>query len=172
MSFEKMSETVQVYDWLGLGPVDLDTDRTGDYINVANYRRGLAIFINAAGTAGDDWLFTVRQATAAAGTGVKDADIIDSYLIKQAATNLLAVPTFTRTAQTADALITGSATSAEQVCTVMADLDFSLLDTNNAFNFVSCTVTLAASGGAQQGAVVLLLYDARYPQKGALGAQS
>jgi hypothetical protein len=168
----KLLELVHPIDFLGAGPVDLDTDRIGDYISVANYRRGLLIFMNAAGTAGDDWNLTVRQATSAAGADVKDADIIAEYFTKQAATNLTAVSTFTRNTQTADALISGNATSAEQVCMVVADLDFSQLDTNNGFDFLGCTVTLDASGGAQYGSVMLLLYDARYPQATAIGALS
>lgn len=168
----KWFEHMQIYDWLGLGPVDLDTDRTGDYISVANYRRGLVVFLNAAGTAGDDWNLTIRQAVDSSGTSVKDADIVDEYWVKQAATNLNSTPTFTRFTQTADALIKGNDTSAEQVCTVVAELDFSRLDTNNGFNFISCTVTLDASSGAQQGAVALILLDPRYPQAAPLGAQS
>lgn len=168
----KLIEQVQVIDVLGAGPVDLDTDRTGDYINVGNYRRGLLVFTNGVGTAGDDWNLTVRQATDSSGTSVKDADIIDEYWIKQAATDLTGTATFTRNTQTADALISGNATSAEQVCLVVADLDFSRLDTNNRFNFLGCTVTLDASGGAQYGAVLLFLYEPRYPQATALGALS
>ena len=43
---------------------------------------------------------------------------------------------------------------------------------NNGFDFLGCTVTLDASGGAQYGSVMLLLYDARYPQATAIGALS
>ena len=166
----KLIEQIQVIDMIGAGPVDLDTDRTGDYISVANYRRALLIFTNAVGTAGDDWNLTVREATDASGTGVQDCDIVDEYWIKQAATNLLAVATFTRTTQTADALIAGNATSAEQACLVVLDLDLARM--SEGFDFLGCTVTLDASGGAQYGSVILIPYDARYPQATALGALS
>lgn len=168
----RLMDHCQVIDWIGSGPVDLNTDRTGDYINVGDYRRGLLIFTDAAGTAGDDWNVTIQQATDSSGTSVKDADIVDEYFIKQAATNLLSTAQFTRTTQTADALISGNATSAEQVCLVCAELDFSRLDTNNAFNFLGLTVTLDASGGAQYGSAILILYEARHPQQTALGALS
>lgn len=168
----RLMDHCQVIDWIGSGPVDLDTDRTGDYINVGDYRRGLLIFTDAAGTAGDDWNVTIRQATDSSGTSVKDADIVDEYFIKQAATNLLSTAQFTRTTQTADALISGNATSAEQVCLLCVELDFSRLDTNNAFNFIGLTVTLDASGGAQYGNAILILYEARHPQQTALGALS
>lgn len=168
----RLMDQVQVIDWIGAGPVDLNTDRTGGYINVANYRRGLLIFTDAVGTAGDNWNVTIRQAVDASGTSVKDADIVDEYFLKQAATNLLSTAQFTRSTQTADALISGDATSAEQVCLLCVELDFSRLDTNNAFNFVGLTVTLDASGGAQYGAAILILYEARYPQQVGLGALS
>lgn len=170
MAFEKMIEQVHVIDFLGAGPVDLDEDQTADYISVANYRRGLLIFTNAAGTAGDDWNLTLREAQDASGTGVQDADIIDVYRIKQAATNLQSTGQFTRTTQTADALIAGNATSAEQVCLVVADLDFSRL--SDGFDFIGATVTLDGSSGAQYGALILVLYDARYPQATHLSALS
>ena len=163
-------EQIQIIDMLTIGPADLDTDRTGDYISVANYRRGILVLSTGVGTAGDDWNLTVTQATAAAGTGVKDADIVDRYYNKQAATNLAAVATWTKTTQTADALVAGDASSAEQVSLTAVPLDFSRLDTANGFDFVGCTVTLDASGGAQYGACILFLYDARYPQAAPLGA--
>ena len=168
----KMIETVQIIDMLGAGPLDLDTDRTMDYVSVKNYRRGLMIFQSGVGTAGDDWNFTVRQADTAAGGNVKDLDIISEYWLKQAATNLLSTAIFTRTAQTADALVAGSATSAEQVGLLVVDLDFSKLDEANDFTFLGGTVTLDASGGAQYGSVILVLYDARYPQAITQGALS
>ena len=166
----KLIESTQVIDMTGIGSVDLDTDPTLDYVNVKDYRRGLLIFLDGVGTAGDDWNLTITQANTAAGGGVKDADIIDSYKIKQAATNLLATAEFTTVAQTADALIDGDGTSAEEVCTVVADLDFSRLDTNNGFHYIGGTVVLAASGGAQYGNVVLILYDPRYAQVTTPGA--
>lgn len=164
----KLAEQIHWIDWIGSGPVDLDTDRTCDYINVANYRRGLVLFTNAAGTAGDDWRFTLKQATSATGTSVQDCDIIDEYWLKQAPTNLLSTAQFTRFTQTADAIVDGNNTSAEQVCLLQLDLDFSRM--SEGFNFISATVTLDASGGAQHGAVLLGLYDPRYPQATLLGA--
>ena len=50
---------------------------------------------------------------------------------------------------------------------VVADLDLARM--SDTFDFLGCTVTLDASGGAQYGAVLLLPYDARYPQSAPLG---
>jgi len=164
MPNKQLIEESNPIDMFGLGPVDANTDRTGDYINVENYRRGLVVVNLGVGTAGDDFLFTVKSAQDASGTGVADWDVISEYWIKQAATNLLAVGQYTKTTQTTDALITGNATSAEQVVQVVVDLDFSQMDTTNGFTFFSCTLTLAASGGAQYCSVNLIPYSPRYAE--------
>jgi len=168
----RLIEQVQVIDWLGIGPADYDTDRTFDYINVENYRRGLVIFSSGVGTAGDDWNFTIRQADSVSGGNAKDADIVPEYWIKQAATNLLAVPQFTRATQTEDALISGDGDSAEQVGLLLVELDFTKLDHANGFSWLGGTATLDASGGSQYCMTTLVLYDPRYPQATALGALS
>lgn len=160
----KMFEQVQIIDMFGLGPVDLDTDRTSDYISVKNYSHGLMVLTTGLGTTGDDWNFTIRQATVLGGGDAKDADIVDEYWIKQAATSLLSTPNFTRSEQTADALISGDATSAEEVSMCVVDLDFARLDVAGGFDFIACKVTLDASGGSQYGLVTLILYGADYPQ--------
>jgi hypothetical protein len=168
----KLVEQVQIYDWTGLGTVDIDTDRVLDYINCRNYRRALVIFVAPAGTAGDNWNFTVRQAKTAAGGSVKDLDIVDEYWLKQVATNLNSTDTFTRSTQTADALISGDSNSGAQVGTLVLDLDLSKLDTANDFFYLGGAVTQDASSAAQVCGVILQLYDPRYPQATALGAQS
>ena len=149
---------------------DLDTDRTSDYVSVKNYKRVKVYFYTGVGTAGDDWNFTMRQATAVAGTGVKDLDVIDTYGIKQAATDLTGTGTFTKTTQTKDALISGNGTSAEEATFVQFEFSTDELDVENGFDCIACTVTLDASGGAQNGDVTFVLCDPRYPQETALEA--
>lgn len=166
----KLFENTNVIDWIGVGPCDLDTDRTADYVNVENYRRAMVILTTAAGTAGDDWNLTIREADDASGTNAQDSDIVSEYWIKQAATNLLSTATFTRSTQTADALISGDATSAEQVSMCVLDLDLSKMTQGKPF--LSATLTLDASGGAQYGQLTLVLYDARHPQRSPLGSLS
>lgn len=166
----KFMEEAQVIDMLGIGPADIDTDRTLDYVSLKNYGKAVLIISLAAGTAGDDFNFTLRQAQDVAGTGVKDLDAIDAYWIKQAATNLLSVAQFTKTEQTADALVAGDATSAEEVELLVVEVDAEQLDVDNGFDCIGGTLTLDASGGAQYGSVIALLLDPRYPQEPALGA--
>lgn len=145
-------------------PLDLDTDRTGDWVNLENYGKVVFIFTKGVGTAGDDFNFTVQQATNNAAGSAKDCDAIDVYWIKQAATNLTGTGTFTATTQTADALISGNATSAEQAALLVCEVNAEQLDLANGFTHVNASVTLDASGGAQYGAVMAILCDPRYPQ--------
>lgn len=150
--------------------LDLDTDRTSDYISVKNYKRVKVYFYTGVGTAGDDWNFTMRQASAVDGTGAKDLDVVDTYGLKQAATDLTGTGTFTTTTQTKDALIAGDGTSAEQATLVAFEFSTDELDVANGFDCIACTVTLDASGGAQYGHVLFVLCDPRYPQDTALTA--
>ena len=145
-------------------PLDWDTDRTGDYVCLANYEYCTFIAVASPGTAGDDPTFTVRQATAVAGTSVKDLATITEYGLKQAATDLTATGTFTRTAQTAAATVAGNATSAEQAKVYVFEVKASDLDLANGFDCITCNVALAASGGAQYGTIIAILHGARYPQ--------
>ena len=147
-----------------IAPLDLDTDRTGDFVSMKNWGKAVLIFETGVGTATDDWNFTLRQATVVAGTDAKDLDSIQEYWIKQAATSLAATGTFTRTTQTADALISGDATSAEEATLVIVEVNAEQLDVANGFDCISANVTLDASAGAQLGYVVCILMDARYPQ--------
>ncbi|HDZ21929.1 hypothetical protein LCGC14_0714560 [marine sediment metagenome] len=160
----KIVEQIQVIDWTGVGTIDIDTDRVLDYIDVRNYRRALVIFNSPAGTAADDWNFTVRQADTISGGNVKDYDVISEYWTKQAATNLLSTEIFTRSTQTADALVSGDATSAEEVGLLLLDFDFTLMDTANGFVFLGGAITQDASNAAQVCACNLMLYEPRYPQ--------
>lgn len=161
----EQAQIVSVIDVL-----DLDTDRTGDWISLANYSRICFVFAKGAGTAGDDWNLNTQQASDNAGTGAKDLDAIDYYYIKEHATALSSVAQFTRTTQTADAAINGDATSAEDYALVVWEINAEDLDVDNGFDHVNVTATLDASGGAQYGTVIGILLDPRYPQRTALGA--
>lgn len=145
-------------------PLDLDTDRTGDYVCLKNFHKAIFIFTKSPGTAGDDFNLDFQQATDVAGTSAKDLDVVNVYWIKQAATDLTAVGTFTKTSQTAASEINGDATSAEQAVLLVAEILSDQLDIANGFDCISLNASLDASGGAQYGAVVCLL-EARYPQE-------
>lgn len=145
-------------------PLDLDTDRTGDYVSLKNYGRVVFVFTKSPGTAGDDPTLTLQQATAVAGTGAKDCAVITKFWTKQAATDLTAVGTFTENTQSAGTSIAFNATSAEQALLAVFEVRSDQLDVSNGFDCVTVNAALAASGGSQYGAVTAYLLDPRYPQ--------
>jgi len=149
---------------------DMDTDQTGDYVSLANYGKVGILFTHAAGTAGDDPTATLYQAQDVSGTGAKVATVITEYWTKQAATNLTAVATFTKSTQTAASTVAGNATSAEQVGLMYFEVDAEDLDVTNGFDCIRVDVALAASGGAQQGCVHYILMDPRFPQETSVSA--
>lgn len=152
-------------------PVDLDTDRTGDYVSLKGYGKVVFILTKSPGTAGDDFNLDLQQATDVAGTGAKDLDVVTKYWIKQAATDLTGTSNFTETTQSAASEIDGNATSAEQAVLLVVEVSAEQLDVSNGFDCVSVNASLDASGGAQYGAVIAILCDPRYPQeKGGIAA--
>lgn len=145
-------------------PLDLDTDRAGDYISLQGYGKVGILAIISPGTAGDDPTLTFRQATDVSGTSVKDLTVVTEYWSKQAATDLTATGTWTRNTQSAAATVAGNATSAEQAKMYYVEINAEQLDVDNGFDCLVCNVALAASGGAQYGAIVYLPMEPRFPQ--------
>lgn len=147
---------------------DMDTDQTGDYVSLANYGKVGILFVDGAGTAGDDPTITLYEATDTGGSGAQALAVIDRYWIKQAATSLVSVGAFTETTQTAASTIAFNATSAEQV--LIAYFEVNAEELSDGFNSIRADVALAASGGAQYGAVLYMLLDPRYPQADSVSA--
>lgn len=143
-------------------PLDLDTDRTGDYVSLANYGKVVFLFVGSPGTAGDDPTITLYEAQNVGGTGAQVLAAIDEYWTKQAATDLTSTGTFTKSTQTAASTLAGNATSAEQAKVYAFEIDAE--DLSDGFTAVRADVALAASGGAQYGTLVALLLDPRHPQ--------
>jgi len=145
-------------------PLDWDTDRTGDYVSLQGFGKLVVIAVASPGTAGDDPTFTFQQATDVAATGAKDLTVITESWSKQAATDLTAVGTFTRAAQSAATTLAGNATSAEQAKVYVIEINAEQLDVDGGFDCVQVNVALAASGGAQYGTIIGILCDPRFPQ--------
>lgn len=148
---------------MGIAPLDLQTARNGDYISLKNAGIVGVLIIKGAGTAGDDPTFTLQQASAVAGTGVKSASVITEYWTKQeAAANLEATGSWTRNTQSAAATIVGDGTSAESSMLIYFEVHADQLDVDNGFDCIR--VNCADVGtNAQLGTVVYLLGDLRYP---------
>ncbi len=140
-----------------IAPLDLQTARNGDYVSLKNYHGAMFLFLKGAGTAGDDPTLTLRQATAVAGTSVKDAAVITEYWVKQeVAANLESTGTWTRVTQAAAATIAGDATSAESSALYAFYVAADQLDVDGGFDCV--TVNIGDVGtNAQLGTVLAFL---------------
>lgn len=143
-------------------PLDLDTDRTGDYVNVGNVSRMGVLVTISPGTGGDDPTITLNQATTAAGGSTKVATVITEYWTKQAATDLTGTGTWTRSTQSAASTVAGNGTSAEQAKMYYFEVDPATLDVAGGFDWISVDIALAASGGAQYGCAHYIPIGSKY----------
>ena len=152
----------------GFLPVDLQTAANdGDWVSLRNYHNCAVVFVSAIGTATDDPTLTMEQATAVAGTGAKALNFTVIHR-KQAATDLTATGTWTRTAQTAAATFTNG-TSAEQDLIWIVDFVDTELDAANDFDCLRGRVNNIGSN-AQLGYLYYALYNPRVEQATLLSA--
>tara|TARA_R110000787_G_scaffold45505_2_gene110962 strand:+ start:472 stop:969 length:498 start_codon:yes stop_codon:yes gene_type:complete len=146
-------------------PVDLDTGaNTGDYVNLANAAGVLVVFYKGAGTAGQDPILVVHQATDKTGTGLKDLAAVRRVFLKQHAGLLAAGSTWSET--TADAVpgatYTMNATAAEEQGLVAFYIDASLMDVANGFDWMNLTIA-DVGGNPQLGGALYILVGLSYP---------
>lgn len=164
-------ETHQVV--LGFKPVALNTAaNSGDIVSMKNYGRCTVMFIKAVGTAGDDPTLSFKQYTDVSGTGIKAlaCSRIDK---KQAATDLTAVGTYTKSTSDSPAsndtfnTTNGTWTNsdlAEQAAIVIADFKAEDLDVANGFDCLSCNVGDVGTN-AQLGTLIYILHEPRYEKE-------
>lgn len=140
-------------------PLDLQTARSGDWVSLKNAQGAYVVIFKGAGTDGDDPTFTLRQATAVAGTSAKDAAIITEYFEKEG--TLTSVGSWTRVTQSAAATIAPGDPSAQSEAIYVTRVETDLLDVDGGFDCI--TVNSADVGNnAQLGCVLFLLYGLRY----------
>jgi hypothetical protein len=133
----------QVQTVLAFAPVNIATAaNTGAWVSLKNFHRCTIRVIKAVGTAGEDPVITVQQATAVAGTGAKALNFERVY-VKQHATALPA--TFTRITQTAANTYT-NATLAEELAIIEIDILPEMLDIDGGFDCVQVSVPDPGSG--------------------------
>jgi hypothetical protein len=154
---------------LGFKPVALNTAaNSGDYVSFKNFNRIAVVFIKAVGTAGDDPTISFKQASDVSGTGVKvlACTRIDK---KQAATDLTAVGTYTKSTSaspaTNDTFNTTNGTwtnsdLAEQAAIVVADFKAEDLDVANGFDCLTANIGDVGTN-AQLGTLLLIGHDPR-----------
>lgn len=146
----------------GFAPVDLQGGaNAGDWVHMRAHRRLDIVLVTAVGTAGDDPVLTVLQATSNAGAGSK-ALAVDTYYKKQGATALAGVGAFTKATATTPGTFGGAdeATSAENQTMWVVPVSAADLDQANGFEYVSGSVA-DVGGNAQLGFMWYVLYDAR-----------
>lgn len=83
----------------GFVPLDMQTARSGDYVNMNQYGHCTLIFFKGTGTDGDDPIITLQQASDNGGTGVKALNfsaLADEAVYTKQGADVLAVAQFTR----------------------------------------------------------------------------
>lgn len=141
-------------------PVDMSAGaNNGDWVSLENYERCVVVLFGAAGTAGDDPVFKLQQATAADGTGAKDLDFTVVY---EKVGTLSSVTSWTRTEQAAATSYTNAA-SAEAQKLIAVEVKADELDVDNDFAFLQLSVADVGTN-AQVGAGFYIMLDPRYPQ--------
>jgi len=146
-------------------PVDLNTAaNNGDWVSLKNFARCSIVLFKAAGTAGDDPVLTVRQASAVDGTGAKALNFtrIDAKVGTQTG-----IGTFTAVTQAAANTYT-DAVSAEAQGLFVIDIKSEDLDVANGFDCIQFQVP-DTGANAQLGCALYLLWGSRYsPPKSAI----
>ena len=126
-------------------PVDMQAAaNNGDWISLENYKSVLCVLFGAAGTAGDDPVFTLTQATANDGSGEK---ALTFEVIHEKVGTLASVASWTRATQSAATSYTNAA-SAEGQKIIMVRIDADELDVAGGFTHVQLTIPDTGSNAA------------------------
>lgn len=151
---------------VGFRPVDLSAAaNSGDWVSLQNYKHVAVVFHSAIGTAGDDPVLTIKQASDATGTGAKALTINSAKAFKkQAATSLASTGTWSAASADVSSNTVTNDTSAEQEALWVVEFDSDELDTDNGFFFVQASVADVGTN-AQLGACYYILSEPRYPAK-------
>lgn len=151
-------------------PVDLATAaNSGDWIKVKDYSRATFIMLADVGTAGQDLVIALKQATDAAGGSEKACNAITRYDYKRGATLLSAIAQFTRADQTADDEISDAAGGENEQLTVF-DVDLNLMDSANGFDWLTVNMADAGATAGKIGCVICILSLPRQSREVLVGA--
>jgi hypothetical protein len=143
-------------------PVDMQSGaNNGQWVNMRYLHKLLAVLYKAGGTAGDDPVFTLKQATSNSGTGAKALNFTRYRTKVGAALASLTVQTVT----TQSAGNTCTPTSAANPGIIAVEVNPTDLDLANGFNFVQLSIPDTGSN-AQLGCAFYLAihkYDQNIP---------
>ena len=152
----KLVENAQIV--AGFVPLDLQTQRDGDWVHLRDFNHLSVIFYKGTGTDGDDPVVTLQQATDNAGAGAKAYNFTTIYS-KQGA-DVQTVGQFTKTTQAAAGSYTN--TDAHQQCIWVIEIDRTSLDFDNGFEYVRVTLNDTGSN-PQLGCLLYVLTGMRAP---------
>lgn len=142
-------------------PVDMQTGANGaNWVNMKLIEKLVCVLFKGAGTAGDNPVFTVNQATDNAGTLSKALNFT-RMRSKIGAIATAANQIWTITTQAAAG--TWTPTSAASVAVLAVEINARDLDINNGFNHVQLTIPDIGSN-AQLGCGFYIAYGLKYPQ--------
>ena len=148
-------------------PVDMQTAaNNGQWIAMKDFSRLLCVLLKAAGTAGDNPVVTLQQATSNTGTGAKALNFT------RARTKIGAVastPQWTIVTQTASSTYTP--TSAASQAVIAVEVQATDLDLANGFNYVQLSIPDTGTN-PQLGAAFYIAYGIAYPQSVTMSALS
>jgi hypothetical protein len=143
----------------GIIPIDMEAGaNNGDWVSMKNYGRCAIVVYKAAGTAGDDPVITVKQASDVGGTGAKALNFtrIDAKVGLQTG-----IGQFTTITQAAGNTYT-DLVSAEAQGLFVIDIQADDLDVDNGFDCVQVSIPDAGAAGAEIGSALYLLHEPRY----------
>lgn len=129
----------------------------GDWVNLSKFGRLVAVLFKGAGTAGEDPIFTLRQATDAAGSGAKALNFTEVWEKVGAQTG---IANFTRVQQTAASTYVNAA-SAEAEGVFAVEIRAEDLDVEGGFTHVQLQVP-DVGAGAQNGCGFYVMLDPRH----------
>ena len=124
----------------GFLPIDMSSgNNAGDWFNMGHYSNCAVVLYKRIGTAAQDPTLDFEQATDNTGSGVKDLTTVTRIARKQAATNLLAVGSYTVDEQTAAASYTNG-TLGEEAAIIVVTVRAEDLDVDNGFSHLRVSV--------------------------------
>lgn len=140
-------------------PVDMQTAaNNGQWVNMKSINRLVCVLIKAAGTAGDNPVVTLQQATSNAGAGAKP------LTFTRARTKIGAIgstPQWTIVTQSAANTFTPVSAASQAVLAV--EISANDLDLTNGFSFVQLSIPDTGTN-PQLGAAFYIAYGLRFPQ--------
>jgi len=139
---------------MAIVPVDLAAAaNNGDWVSLKNYERVVILLIKGIGTAGQDPIFKLQQATDNAGTGVKDLLFTKVYSKVGTQTGITAM---TKTTQAAATSYT-DAVSAEAQAIIGVEITSEDLDSDGGFTHVRLDIADVGAAAQIGGALYLML---------------